>query len=177
MVLCKDFSTEKRRNNTREKIFFHVCLASPISAVRATRSGFFFFFHFFTLLFFIFLHITRYSSDPRIANANRGGSNLFIYSFMPRDLIWDGVVRKRDSLDHIHPKPANLGEQLPITGIKDLLTDANRLLDPTEELWSFGCYYSGNSAIIAVVYIGKYVSEYLITGKVSIDVPQFLLFI
>ena len=138
MVLCKDFSTEKRRNNTREKIFFHVCLASPISAVRATRSGFFFFFfHFFTLLFFIFLHITRYSSDPRIANANRGGSNLFIYSFMPRDLIWDGVVRKRDSLDHIHPKPANLGEQLPITGIKDLLTAANRLLDPTEELWSF----------------------------------------
>ena len=56
---------------------------------------------------------------------------------MPRDLIWDGVVRKRDSLDHIHPKPANLGEQLPITGIKDLLTAANRLLDPTEELWSF----------------------------------------
>ena len=55
----------------------------------------------------------------------------------PRDLIWDGVVRKRDSLDHIHPKPANLGEQLPITGIKDLLTAANRLLDPTEELWSF----------------------------------------
>ena len=46
-------------------------------------------------------------------------------------------MRKRDSLDHIHPKPANLGEQLPITGIKDLLTAANRLLDPTEELWSF----------------------------------------
>ena len=55
----------------------------------------------------------------------------------PRDLIWDGVVRKRDSLDHIHPKPANLGEQLSITGIKYLLTAANRLLDPTEELWSF----------------------------------------
>ena len=55
----------------------------------------------------------------------------------PRDLIWDGIVRKRDSLDHIHPKPANLGEQLSITGIKDLLTAANRLLDPTEELWSF----------------------------------------
>ena len=55
----------------------------------------------------------------------------------PRDLIWDGVVRKRDSLDHIHPKPANLGEQLSITGSKDLLTAANRLLDPTEELWSF----------------------------------------
>ena len=55
----------------------------------------------------------------------------------PRDLIWDGVVRKRDSLDHIHPRPANLGEQLSITGSKDLLTAANRLLDPTEELWSF----------------------------------------
>ena len=55
----------------------------------------------------------------------------------PRDLIWDGVVRKRDSLDHIHPKPANLGEQLSTTGSKDLLTAANRLLDPTEELWSF----------------------------------------
>ena len=36
----------------------------------------------FTLLFFIFLHITRYSFDPRIANANRGGSNLFIYLFI-----------------------------------------------------------------------------------------------
>ena len=55
----------------------------------------------------------------------------------PRDLIWDGVVRKRDSLDHIHPKPANLGEHLSTTGSKDLLTAANRLLDPTEELWSF----------------------------------------
>ena len=55
----------------------------------------------------------------------------------PRDLIWDGVVRKRDSLDHIHPKPANLGEQLSTTGSKDLLTAANRLLDPTKELWSF----------------------------------------
>ena len=56
---------------------------------------------------------------------------------MPRDLIWDGIVRKRDSLDHIHPKPANLGEHLSTTGSKDLLTAANRLLDPTEELWSF----------------------------------------
>ena len=55
----------------------------------------------------------------------------------PRDLIWDGVVRKRDSLDHIHPKPANLGEQFSISGSKDLLTAANRLLDPAEELWSF----------------------------------------
>ena len=30
------------------------------------------------------------------------------------------------SLDHIHPKPANLGEQLSITGSRDLLTAANR---------------------------------------------------
>ena len=30
------------------------------------------------------------------------------------------------SLDHIHPKPANLGEQLSITARRDLLTTANR---------------------------------------------------
>ena len=34
---------------------------------------------FFTLLFSIFLRITRHYFDPQIANANRGGSNLFIY--------------------------------------------------------------------------------------------------
>ena len=38
-------------------------------------------FFFFSLLFFIFLHITYYKIFlyPRIENANRGGSNLFIY--------------------------------------------------------------------------------------------------
>ena len=36
----------------------------------------------FTLLFFIFLHITRYSFDPWIANDNWGRSNLFIYLFI-----------------------------------------------------------------------------------------------
>ena len=30
---------------------------------------------------FHFLHITRYSFDPRIANANQEGSDLFIYLF------------------------------------------------------------------------------------------------
>ena len=30
---------------------------------------------------FHFLHITRHSFDPRIANANQGGSDLFIYLF------------------------------------------------------------------------------------------------
>ena len=42
--------------------------------------------HFHTF-FFIFLHITRYSFVPRIANANRGGSNLFICCFFFTDLI------------------------------------------------------------------------------------------
>ena len=34
-----------------------------------------------TFSLFHFLHITRYSFDPRVANANQGGSNLFTYLF------------------------------------------------------------------------------------------------
>ena len=78
-------SALKKGVTTQGKKYFFTCvwhrqLAADTSLVlRATRSGFFFT---FSLLFFIFLHITRYSFDPRIANANRGGSNLFIYVFI-----------------------------------------------------------------------------------------------
>ena len=77
-------SALKKGVTTQGKKYFFTCVwhrqlvpFAPLSQV-----FFFFFFHFFTLLFFIFLHITRYSFDPRIASANRGGSNLFIYSFI-----------------------------------------------------------------------------------------------
>ena len=42
-----------------KKYFFHVCLTSPISAVRATRSGFYLFFFTFSHFYFSFSYILQ----------------------------------------------------------------------------------------------------------------------
>ena len=69
---------------------------------------------------------------------------------------------KTISLDHIHPKPANLGEQLSITGSRDLLTVANRSSRSRRSVMVILVAIAvAISAIIAAVFIGKYVSEYL----------------
>ena len=66
------------------------------------------------------------------------------------------------SLDHIHPKPANLGEQLSITGSRDLLTAANRSSRSRRRVMVILVAIAvAISAIIAAVFIRKYVSEYL----------------
>ena len=66
------------------------------------------------------------------------------------------------SLDHIHPKPANLGEQLSITGRRDLLTAANRSSRSRRSVMVILVAIAvAISAIIAAVFIGKYVSEFL----------------
>ena len=66
------------------------------------------------------------------------------------------------SLDHIHPKPENLGEQLSITGSRDLLTDANRSSRSCRRVMVILVAIAvAISTIIAAVFIGKYVSEYL----------------
>ena len=66
------------------------------------------------------------------------------------------------SLDHIHPKPANLGEQLSITGSRDLLTAADRSCRSYRRVMVILVAIAvAISAIIAAVFIGKYVSEYL----------------
>ena len=66
------------------------------------------------------------------------------------------------SLDHIHPKPANLEEQLSITARRDLLTAANRSSRSRRRVMVILVAIAvAISAIIAAVFIGKYVSEYL----------------
>ena len=65
------------------------------------------------------------------------------------------------SLDHIHPKPANLGEQLSITGSRDLLTAANCSSRSRRRVMVvLVTIAAAISTIIAAVFIGKYVSEY-----------------
>ena len=65
------------------------------------------------------------------------------------------------SLDHIHPKPANLGEQLSITARRDLLTAANRSSRSRRRVMVILVAIAvAISAIIAAVFIRKYVSEY-----------------
>ena len=72
------------------------------------------------------------------------------------------------SLDHIHPKPANLGEQLSITGSRDLLTAANRSSRSRRRIMVILVAIAvAISAIIVAVFIGKYVSEYLSGDLVS----------
>ena len=66
------------------------------------------------------------------------------------------------SLDYIHPKPANLGEQLSITGRRDLLTAADRSSRSRRRVMVILVAIAvAISAIIAAVFIGKYVSDYL----------------
>ena len=66
------------------------------------------------------------------------------------------------SLDHIHPKPANLGEQLSITGSRDLLTAVDRSSRSRRRVMVILVAIAvAISAIIAAMFIGKYVSEYL----------------
>ena len=66
------------------------------------------------------------------------------------------------SLDHIHPKPANLGEQLSITRSRELLTAADRSSRSRRGVMVILVAIAvAISAIIAAVFIGKYVSEYL----------------
>ena len=66
------------------------------------------------------------------------------------------------SLDHIHPKPASLGEQLSITGSRDLLTAADRSCRSYRRVMVILVAIAvAISAIIAAVFIRKYVSEYL----------------
>ena len=69
------------------------------------------------------------------------------------------------SLDHIHPKPENLGGQLSITGSRDLLTVANRSSGSRRRVMVIVATAVAISAIIAAVFIGKYVSEYLSGDK------------
>ena len=67
------------------------------------------------------------------------------------------------SLDHIHPKPANLGEQPSITGSRDLSTAANRSSRSRRRVMVIlvSIAIINQSAIIAAVFIAKHVSEYL----------------
>ncbi|XP_066023328.1 uncharacterized protein [Pocillopora verrucosa] len=66
------------------------------------------------------------------------------------------------SLDHIHPKPANLGEQLSFTARRDLLAAANRSSRSRRRVMVILVAIAvAISAIIAAVFIGKYVPEFL----------------
>ena len=66
------------------------------------------------------------------------------------------------SLDHIHPKSANLGEQLSITGSRDLFTAADCSSRSRRRVMVILVAIAvAISAIIGAVFIGKYVSEYL----------------
>ena len=66
------------------------------------------------------------------------------------------------SLGHIHPKPASLGEQLSVTGSRDLLTAADRSCRYYRRVMVILVAIAvAISAIIAAVFIRKYVSEYL----------------
>ena len=70
------------------------------------------------------------------------------------------------SLDHIHREPANPGEQLSITGSRDLLTAAVR--PPRSRRRVIVILVAIAVAIVAAVFIGKQVSKYLsdnMTGK------------
>ena len=76
------------------------------------------------------------------------------------------------SLDHIHPKPANLGEQLSITGSRDLLTAANRSSRSRRRVMVILVSIAvAISAIIAASYSLENTFRntlVVITGKVSI---------
>ena len=81
------------------------------------------------------------------------------------------------SLDHIHREPVNPGEQLSITGSRDLLTAAIRPpRSRQEELWSFLLLLQWQSSRQCSLE-NKFRNTLVIIGKVSTDVPQFLLFI
>ena len=70
------------------------------------------------------------------------------------------------SLDNIHREPANPGEQLSITGSRDLLTAAIR--PPRSRRRVMVILVAIAVAIVAAVFIGKQVSKYLsdnMTGK------------
>ena len=62
------------------------------------------------------------------------------------------------SLDHIHREPANPGEQLSITGSRDLLTAAIR--PPRSRRRVMVILVAIAVAIVAAVFIGKQVSKY-----------------
>ena len=62
------------------------------------------------------------------------------------------------SLDHIHREPANPGEQLSITGSRDLLTAAIR--PPRSRRRVMVIIVAIVVAIVAAVFIGKQVSKY-----------------
>ena len=66
---------------------------------------------------------------------------------------------KTISLDHIHREPANPGEQLSITGSRDLLTAAIR--PPRSRRRVMVILVAIAVAIVATVFIGKQVSKYL----------------
>ena len=63
------------------------------------------------------------------------------------------------SLDHIHREPANPGEQLSITGSRDVLTAAIR--PPRSRRRVMVILVAIAVAIVAAVFIGKQVSKYL----------------
>ena len=75
------------------------------------------------------------------------------------------------SLDYIHPKPANLGQQLSITGSRDLLTAANCSSRSRRRVMVILVAIAVViSAIIAAVFFGNTFrnTQVMITGKVSI---------
>ena len=63
------------------------------------------------------------------------------------------------SLYHIHREPANPGEQLSITGSRDLLTAVIR--PPRSRRRVIVILVAIAVAIVAAVFIGKQVSKYL----------------